>query len=161
MMPNPTEVTGDAVGVVTRLLDATNAHDLSTLTDCFAADYTNDTPAHPFRSFTGREQVRANWQQLFASIPDLRASIVGMVVDSTSGSRSIAGTIVWTEWRMTGTLPDGSAHEMAGVILFTIRDAEIVHGTFYLETVERGSGTVDDNIRRVTVASTQETGATP
>jgi hypothetical protein len=61
---------------------------------------------------------------------------------------------------MTGTRPDGSAHEMAGVILFTIRDAEITHGTFYLEPVERGSGTVDDNIRRVTVGSTQETRAT-
>jgi hypothetical protein len=54
---------------------------------------------------------------------------------------------------------------MVGVILFTIRDAEIVHGTFYLEPVERGSGTVDDNIRRVTVGSTvrstEESRATP
>jgi ketosteroid isomerase-like protein len=153
-MPNPTEITGDAVGVVGRLLDATNAHDVTSLTACFADDYVNDAPAHPFRSFTGRDQVRANWQQLFASIPDLRASIIGMVVGSA------AGDIVWTEWLMTGTRPDGSAHEMAGVILFTIRDAEIAHGTFYLEPVERGSGTVDDNIRRVTVGSTQESRAT-
>ncbi|MDQ1576557.1 MAG: hypothetical protein QOH55_1707 [Microbacteriaceae bacterium] len=164
-MPNPAEVTGDAVGVVTRLLDATNAHDLSTLTACFAADYVNDTPAHPHRSFTGREQVRANWQQLFASIPDLHASIAGTVVDGAAITRSIAGTDVWTEWRMAGTRPDGSAHEMAGVILFTVRDEEIVHGTFYLEPVERGSGTVDDNVRRVTVGSTvrstEESRATP
>jgi ketosteroid isomerase-like protein len=153
-MPNSTGITDGAVGVVARLLDATNAHDVTSLTACFAADYVNDTPAHPFRSFTGRDQVRANWQQLFGSIPDLRASIIGMVVGSA------AGDIVWTEWRMTGTRPDGSAHEMAGVILFTIRDAEITHGTFYLEPVERGSGTVDDNIRRVTVGSTQETRAT-
>jgi ketosteroid isomerase-like protein len=160
-MPNSTGITGGAVDVVTRLLDATNAHDLTSLTACFAADYINDTPAHPFRSFTGREQVRANWERLFASIPDLRGSIMGMVVDSSGTGSSIAGDVAWTEWRMTGTRPDESAHEMAGVILFTIRDAEIVHGTFFLEPVERGSGTVADNIRRVTVTPTQESRVTP
>ncbi|MDQ1582459.1 MAG: hypothetical protein QOF36_513 [Microbacteriaceae bacterium] len=170
-MPYPAGTIGGAVGVVTRLLDATNAHDLTSLTACFAADYVNDTPAHPLRSFAGRDQVRANWQQLFASIPDLRASIVGLAADTADAAdsadsadrkggpldvddpRSLVGDIVWTEWRLTGTRPDGSAHEMAGVILFTIRGTEIVHGTFYLEQVERGSGTVDDNIRRVTIGA--------
>lgn len=157
-MPNSKETTDGATGVVTRLLDATNAHDLASLTACFAADYINDTPAHPLRSFTGREQVRANWERLFASIPDLRASIMSMVIDVSVG---IAGDIVWTEWRMTGTRPDGSAHEMAGVILFTIRNAEIVHGRFFLEPVERESGTVADNIRRVTITPPQRFGVAP
>ena len=38
----------------------------------FAPDYRNETPAHPERGFTGVEQVRKNWQQIFAMIPDVR-----------------------------------------------------------------------------------------
>ncbi|MFF1635183.1 nuclear transport factor 2 family protein [Leifsonia sp. NPDC058248] len=142
-MPDTNAIPDDSLGVVTRLLDATNAHDLVGLTACFAADYVNETPAHPLRGFTGSEQVRANWSQLFASIPDLRASIVRSTVDDSDGD------VVWSEWRMTGTRPDGSAHELAGTIVFTVRDGEIVHGTFALEPVERRTGDIDDNIRRV------------
>lgn len=60
--------------VLERLLDATNAHDLDALTDCFAVDYANETPAHPDRSFTVREQVRRNWTQIFTGVPDLKAT---------------------------------------------------------------------------------------
>ncbi|MEO6532030.1 MAG: nuclear transport factor 2 family protein [Pseudolysinimonas sp.] len=129
----------EPMAVVARLLDATNTHDLAALTSCFATDYVNTSPAHPSRGFTGREQVNANWSQLFASIPDLQARIT---------NSAVSGSVVWSEWTMTGTRADGSAHEMAGVILFTVRDGEIAHANFYLEPVERQSGTVADNIRR-------------
>ena len=139
------EQTSGSMDVVTRLLAATNSHDLARLVACFAADYVNDTPAHPGRGFTGREQVRANWHQLFASIPDLRATIVSVSVD---------GDVVWSEWRMNGTRPDGAPHELVGVIVFTIRGNEIAHARFFLEPVEHESGTVDDNIRRATKQAT-------
>ena len=45
--------------MVQRLQQATSAHDLERLVDCFAVDYVNVTPVHPARGFTGREQVRA------------------------------------------------------------------------------------------------------
>lgn len=138
-MPEPEQIRSRGLTVVTRLLAATNAHDLAGLVACFAADYVNDTPAHPLRGFTGRQQVRANWQKLFASISDLRATIDRTAID---------GDVIWTEWRMNGTRPDGSPHELAGVIVFTTRDDEIAHARFYLEPVERESGTVDDNILR-------------
>ncbi len=160
-MPDANAIPGGAVGVVARLLEATNAHDVSALTACFAADYVNETPAHPLRGFTGREQVRANWTQLFANIPDLRASIVRITEDASDRD------IVWSEWTMTGTRPDASAHELAGFIVFTVRDGEIVRGAFGLEPVERGTGDVDDNIRRVAhgrphaAGTTQAAGATP
>ena len=137
-MPKTSTMPDDPMAVVARLLDATNAHNVVALTSCFAADYVNITPAHPSRSFTGREQVNANWKQLFASIPDLRASIT---------NSAIGGGVVWSEWIMTGTRYDGSSHEMAGVILFTVTDGEIAKAKFYLEPVERQSGTVSDNIR--------------
>jgi ketosteroid isomerase-like protein len=150
-MPDASSIPDGAVGVVTRLLDATNGHDLPALAACFAADYVNETPAHPLRGFTGREQVRANWTQLFASIPNLRASIVGITEDASDRD------VVWSDWRMTGTRPDGSTHEMAGVIVFTVRGGEIVHGTFGLEPVERATGGIGDNIRRVAPGPTQAT----
>jgi ketosteroid isomerase-like protein len=153
-MPDANAVPDDAVGVVTRLLEATNAHDVPALTACFAVDYVNETPAHPLRGFTGREQVRANWTQLFASIPDLRASIVGITEDASDRD------VVWSDWRMTGTRPDGSTHEMAGFIVFTVREGEIVRGTFGLEPVERATGGIDDNIRRVAPGPAQATGTT-
>jgi SnoaL-like domain len=37
--------------VVARLIEAANAHDLDALTDCFAPDFVNETPAHPERNF--------------------------------------------------------------------------------------------------------------
>jgi ketosteroid isomerase-like protein len=138
-MPDSAIIPNDAPEVVNRLLTATNAHDLAELTRCFAADYVNLTPAHPQRSFTGRHQVHANWEQLFASIPDLSARIVSSAVDDDR---------IWSEWVMTGTRLDGSAHEMAGVIVFTVADGAIARASFYLEPVERVSGTVGDAVRR-------------
>jgi hypothetical protein len=54
-MTNDDTIDGVA-GVLARLERATNAHDVNALVACFAPDYRNDTPAHPKRSFTGREQ---------------------------------------------------------------------------------------------------------
>ena len=59
--------------MVEQLERATNAHDLEALVECFAEDYENETPLHPARSFRGREQVRRNWTQIFAFVPDLHA----------------------------------------------------------------------------------------
>lgn len=61
--------------LVERLCRATNDHDLEALTRCFAPDYRNETPAHPVRSFQGREQVRRNWEQIFAGVPDIEAKV--------------------------------------------------------------------------------------
>ena len=69
----------DPASLVRRLAAATNAHDLDALTACFADDYLNETPAHPARGFRGAEQVRRNWAQLFAGIPDLSARILATV----------------------------------------------------------------------------------
>jgi ketosteroid isomerase-like protein len=48
----------DQLRPIERLVLATNRHDLDALAACFAADYENETPAHPARSFRGRDQVR-------------------------------------------------------------------------------------------------------
>jgi ketosteroid isomerase-like protein len=128
----------DPQTVVDRLVRATNDHDLDALVGCFAEDYRNDTPVHPARSFRGADQVGRNWEQIFAFVPDLQATVVG---------RATAGDTAWTEWEMTGTRPDGTAHEMRGVIVFRVQDGLVSSARFFLEPVDAGAQTVDDAVR--------------
>jgi ketosteroid isomerase-like protein len=130
--------------VLERLLTAVNAHDLDGLVSCFAGDYLNETPAHPQRGFRGSDQVRTNWAQIFAGVPDLCARVPRTAVD---------GDTLWTEWDISGTRPDGTAFLMRGVIVFGITGARIASARFYLEPVEEISGDVDAHTRRVVGAN--------
>jgi hypothetical protein len=136
----------DPTSLVRRLAAATNAHDLDALVACFADDYLNETPAHPARGFRGTEQVRRNWAQLFAGIPDLSVRIL---------ATAAAGDTVWTEWEMSGTRGDGTAHLMRGVIIFEVATGKAVSARFYLEPVEDVSGGADAQISRVAPAAPQ------
>src|SRR4051812_24561750 len=131
--------TSEAGAVLARLERATNAHDLNALTACFAADYRNDTPAHPERGFTGRDQVRRNWEQIFAAIPDLTATVL---------SSAVNGDEAWSEWEHRGTRRDGSAHVMRGVVIFGVAKDLLTWARFYLEPVQEGGGNVDAAVRR-------------
>jgi ketosteroid isomerase-like protein len=132
--------TSDRAGpALARLERATNAHDLNALVACFAPDYRNDTPAHPERSFTGREQVRRNWEQIFAAIPDITAKVLRSAVN---------GDEAWSEWEHCGTRRDGSAHLMRGVVIFGVANGLLTWARFYLEPVQEGGETVDAAVRR-------------
>ncbi len=122
------------MAMVRRLEAATNAHDLEALADCFAPDYENETPVHPARGFTGRRQVRANWQAIFAGVPDLRVRVLDSVT---------AGDDAWTEWEMSGRRRDGARHLMRGMIVFTVREGRAVRARFYLEPVDAGADDVN------------------
>lgn len=124
--------------MVERLVRATNDHDLDALVACFAEDYENETPVHPARGFRGRDQVRRNWEQIFANVPDVRARVIRLAID---------GNTAWTEWEMTGTRRDGTAHHMRGVIVLDIGDGVARRAQFYLEPVDGGTSTVDDAVR--------------
>lgn len=131
-----------SVAVVQRLAQATNEHDLDAIVDCFAADYLNETPAHPERGFEGKEQVRRNWAQILAGVPDLTARILATAHTADT---------VWSEWQMIGARRDGSIHEMRGVIIFAVDAGLISSARFYLEPVERNSGTVNDAVHRAVI----------
>jgi len=120
--------------VVERLLEAINAHDLEAMVACFADDYVNEWPAHPQRGFRGSEQVRRNWSQIFAGVPDLRARLPRIAVDSDT---------VWAEWDISGTRRDGVAHLMRGVSIFGVTEDRLAWVRFYLEPVEETSGDVN------------------
>ena len=123
------------VAMVERLRDATNARDIDALVACFAEDYRNETPAHPERGFTGREQVRTNWEQIFSVIGDLRAEVLRIAVD---------GNTVWSEWEHRGTRPDGSLHVMRGAVIFGVERGVATWARFYLEPVQEGGGDADE-----------------
>jgi ketosteroid isomerase-like protein len=135
-------------GVLTRLERATNAHDLNAVVACFAADYRNETPAHPERSFRGREQVRANWEQIFTFIPDIAATVLRSAVN---------GDEVWSEWEHRGTRRDGSAHVMRGVVIFGVGSGLLTWARFYLEPVQEDGGNVDATVRRQVAAAPPST----
>jgi ketosteroid isomerase-like protein len=114
--------------VVVALAEATNAHDIDAFVALFAEDYDSRQPAHPDRAFAGRDQVRANWSEVFTGVPDFRADLVATAVDGDCG---------WSEWRWRGTPADGSRLDMAGVIIFGVRSERIAWARLYVEPVEQ------------------------
>jgi len=125
--------------LVRRLQRATNEHDLDALVDCFAEDYRNATPVHPARGFEGRDQVRTNWERIFAGVPDITADVL-----RTAGD----GEVVWSEWEMRGTRRDGEPHAMRGVIIFGVHDERATWARFYLEPLDSGAANVDAAVER-------------
>jgi limonene-1,2-epoxide hydrolase len=115
-------------GVVDRLVLAMNAHDLDAASGFFHEDYRSEQPAHPDRAFVGRAQMRANWEAMFAGIPDFHAEVSRSVDD---------GDTVWSEWRWSGNRSDGEAFEVRGVVLFEISRDQIVAARLYMEDVTR------------------------
>lgn len=128
----------------TRLADATNAHDLDGIVQCFHEDYTLTSPCHPSRGFVGTEQVRRNWAGIFTAVPDLRVSVVASCVD---------GDRVWSEWEMRGSRPDGTAHLMRGVIVFEVVGGRAKAARFFVEPVDAESTTADQAIEQLTGVS--------
>lgn len=128
-----------------KLQEAANAHDLDALVDCFDPAYRNEAPAHPSRDFLGEEQVRTNWRQIFAFVPDVHTSVLRWAVD---------GSDVWSEWAMSGTRLDGTRHLMCGVIIFGVRDGRAIWARFHLEAVDEASTSVDDAVRHQVHADT-------
>ena len=128
------------LAVVGRLLKAINNHDLEAMVACFDEGYVNETPIHPKRGFRGQDQVRKNWTQILAVVPNLRAQVLRTAVDRD---------MVWTEWHMSGPPHDGSPFEMAGVVIFRVPDATIASARFYLEPVEQTSGDVNAAVKQL------------
>ena len=135
-----------------RLAAVTNDRDLEAIVGCFAPDYRNETPAHPAQGFTGREQVRRNWEQIFALMPDITATVLRSACD---------GDMVWSEWQMAGTRPDGTAMQMAGVVIFGVRGGQFAWARFYLEPVQAGGPDVNETVRQRAGAAGAGPGARP
>jgi len=122
------------LATIARLVAATNAHDVEGIVACFAPDYSLEVPAHPLRSFRGSDQVRRNWTQMFAAIPDMTTRLLGSATDEEK---------IWTEWEMAGTRPDGGVHLMRGVFIFGVQGGSIRSGRMFLEPVDASGENMD------------------
>jgi ketosteroid isomerase-like protein len=125
-------------GVAAALAEAMNAHDIDAFVSLFAADYDSRQPAHPDRAFVGRDQVRENWSAVFSGVPDFRAELVA----AAEGADTL-----WSEWRWSGTHADGSALDMAGVIVAGVRDGRLAWARLYVEPVESGGEGIGAAVR--------------
>jgi len=125
--------------MMNRLLSAMNAHDLDAFVACFAADYESEQPAHPTRAFQGREQVRKNWEGVFAGVPDFTAELIVSVVTEQG--------VEVGEWRWDGTHTDGSPFGMRGVIVAGLRRDEIAWARLYMEPIEHGGANIDEMVQ--------------
>jgi hypothetical protein len=121
--------------IAERLEAAMNAHDIDAFVSLFAPDYDSVQPAHPDRAFVGAEQVRTNWTEVFAGVPDFRAELIRATTD---------GDTEWSEWHWSGT-----GLEMAGVTVMGIRDDRVAWARLYVEHVEAGGG-IEAAVREMT-----------
>jgi ketosteroid isomerase-like protein len=141
-MPSDTGTAGERL--VRRLLAAMNAHDVEAFVACFAEDYDSAQPAHPDRAFTGREQVRANWSAVFSGVPNFRAELVRL---------DAVGDTAWSEWHWEGTQTDGERLDMAGVIVFGVRDDRFAWARLYVEPIEQAGAGIEAAVREMTAES--------
>jgi ketosteroid isomerase-like protein len=129
-MPLPT--------VLQRLTDAVNRHDLDALAACFTPDFRSETPAHPDRTFQGREQVRHNWSEIFRAVPDIQMTLTRWSED---------GDMLWAEQEFSGTRIDGGRHLMRGVTIFGVRRDQLASVRFYVEPVQSAGAGIAASVR--------------
>ncbi|WP_336364688.1 nuclear transport factor 2 family protein [Halalkalicoccus salilacus] len=112
--------------LIERIVEAENSQDADQVAALVAEDYRSETPIHPERNFTGREQVRQNWQAVFENTSDFNAELLRWTVN---------GDTLWTEWHLTGTQTDGTELDMRGVGIWGVEDGLLQWGRIYMEPV--------------------------
>ena len=117
-----------------QLLSAMNDHNAEAIAALVALDYDSQQPAHPSRSFRGRDQVLTNWLSVFAGVPDFYAELVTLSVD---------GDVEVGEWAWRGTHVDGSPFAMRGATVFGVGDWLIQWARLYMEPVELAGDDAD------------------
>lgn len=130
----------DPADLVRRWVSALSEHDVDEAADCFAESYFDQAPARRGEEVHGREEVRRNFERVFAELPDLRAEALGIAIN---------GHQVWLEWRMYGTRRDGTTMEFAGVNVFEVIGGRFGTGRIYTELV-RDAGGIEGQVGRMT-----------
>lgn len=124
--------------VVDRLAAALNAHNLEAAVALFHEDYRSEQPAHPGLAFVGPAQVHANWEAIFAGIPDFHAELIRSVDD---------GDTTWSEWAWSGNRLDGGDFQLCGVTLLEVKNGQITAGRLYMQDVDRADARIADDVQ--------------
>jgi ketosteroid isomerase-like protein len=117
------------IPILEQMRAALDAHDLETFVGFFRDDYVGERPRHPGAKISSRTDVRSNWAEVIADVPDLRVEVPAAVQD---------GDRIWSEWRAYGTARSGALLELRGVIIFGIEDDKVAWSRMYMEPVEQG-----------------------
>jgi steroid delta-isomerase-like uncharacterized protein len=99
--------------------DAWNRHDVDALMSFMTEDCVFEASAGPDvcgARYSGREEVRAGFAEVWRTFPDARWDDARHFV---LGNRGVS------EWTFTGTRLDGTRVEVHGCDLFTFRDGKI------------------------------------
>lgn len=100
-------------------VDAFNAHDTKGIMSHMTDDCVFEASAGPDvdgEKFTGQEQVKKAFENVFATFPDAHWS---------NPKHFILGDRGFTEWIFTGTKIDGTKVEVTGCDLFTFKNGKI------------------------------------
>ena len=101
--------------------DAWNSHDIDRLMSLFADDCVFEASGGPEPygcRFAGRAQVRTAFAGVFESMPDAKWG--------EGRHCAISDDYGVSEWRLIGTLRDGSRVDALGCDFLTVRDSKIV-----------------------------------
>ena len=130
----------DAETLLFKLRDALNTHDIEAFVTCFDENYKSEQPAHPARTFQGREQVKKNWASNFEEMPDFSAQLI---------RHAINHDLLWTEWEWQGTRKDNSKLLMRGVLIMGVAEGKITWGRLYVEPVEESGQGIEAAVEEV------------
>ena len=135
-----TEPSSVPAELLDRLQQAINDHDLETMADCFAPDFLSEFPNHPDRVFRGRQQMRRNWSQIFAGLPDIQATLL---------LSAVHGDTAWAEWEWRGSRRDGQPVLLRGVTIQVVRAGRVAHARLYMEPVAAAGPGTEAAVRQV------------
>ncbi|WP_242927796.1 nuclear transport factor 2 family protein [Pontibacter vulgaris] len=99
--------------------DAFNAHDIKAIMAHMTDDCVFEASAGPDidgEKFTGQQQVRQSFEDVFTTFPDAHWG---------NPKHFVLGDRGFSEWVFTGTKTDGTKVEVTGCDLFTFRDGKI------------------------------------
>jgi steroid delta-isomerase-like uncharacterized protein len=99
--------------------NAFNAHDVKAILSLMTDDCVFEASAGPDadgEKFTGREEVKKAFEDVFDTFPDAHWGNARHFVKDDRG---------FSEWIFTGTKADGTRVEVTGCDLFTFRDGKI------------------------------------
>jgi ketosteroid isomerase-like protein len=111
------------------IVAAFNARDVETIVGFFAEDGEMLLAAGPDNfgmRLKGKDELRDGLSQRFAAVPDIQWG---------EGSSWISGNRAVSEWRVTGTLPDGKKLDCLGCDLWLFRAGKIVKKDTYYKQV--------------------------
>lgn len=120
----------DNVGLLERLAEAFNAHDLDRIMEFFAEDCSLDMPRgrEPWGArYIGKAAVRQGLQTRFDMLPDVHYGDLRHFATDRMGV---------SEWLITGTLRSGGVVRARGCDHYEFRDGKVVRKDSYWKIVE-------------------------